>query len=156
MARLKKLGFIACCVLLLLPFCANGQVDNYIVNHRIVANVLSVRYGIPASIILAVAVVESAAGQSDNARVLKNHFGIVGKNEFVNRFGHKSRYKQYYHEIESYIDFCNIVSRKKYYRKLSYTSNISNWIHAMSHAGYSEEPETWEKKIFGIISTYKL
>src|SRR5215212_1933374 len=76
-------------------FTANAQNKKYINNHKVLATVLSSKYGIPASVILAVASIESSGGAGPAAKVLNNHFGIEGKNKYVNKHGHSSRYKQY-------------------------------------------------------------
>ena len=135
---------------------ANAQSPAYIANHKVLAAVLSEGYGIPASVILAVAYVESAGGKGPTAKVLNNHFGIVGENDFVNKRGHKSRYKQYDNELASYVDFCNLIARKKFYHKLKDNDNSIAWVKAISHAGYSENPSEWEKRIISIIRSNKL
>jgi Bax protein len=135
---------------------ASAQNRNYITNHRIMATLLSEHYGIPASVILAVAAVESSGGAGPAAKVLNNHFGIVGQNNIVNHRGHKSRYKQYDNVYESYIDFCDLISRKRFYASLKNNDNPKLWIKAMSHAGYSEKPEEWEQKIMSVLVTNKL
>lgn len=56
-----------------------GQ-KTYINKYKSTARSLSVKYGIPSSVILGVAVVESSSGQNRNSKLLKNHFGIAGKN----------------------------------------------------------------------------
>ena len=134
---------------------ASAQNKSYISNHKVIATILSQQYGIPASVILAVAAVESSGGQGPAAKVLNNHFGIVGKNSFINRRGHKSRYKQYNNELFSYMDFCKLVSHKRFYRKLKGSTNCVAWVKAISHAGYSEAPEQWEQKVLGVLSTIK-
>ena len=90
------------------------------------------------------------------AKVLNNHFGIVGKNQYVNHNGNKSRYKQYDNEYASYIDFCDMISRKKFYKKLKNNENPKLWIKAMSSSGYSESPQEWEDKIMSVMLTNKL
>jgi Bax protein len=142
--------------LLALIFTANAQTKSYISNHKLMANVLSEGYGIPASVILAVAYVESGGGKGATAKVLHNHFGIEGKNKFVNKRGHKSRYKQYGNELASYLDFCKVISRKKFYRKLKDNDDTHAWVKAMSHAGYSEDPVIWEKSILSTIKANRL
>src|SRR4051812_48314564 len=102
---------------------ANAQNHKYINNHKILAAVLSEHYGIPAAVILAVATVESSGGAGPAAKVLNNHFGMEGSNNIVNKRGHKSRYKQYSSEVASYIDFCKVVSRKRFYPKLKDNDN---------------------------------
>ena len=94
MKRLFKIKLLVL-GLLALMFSANAQNSAYINNHRIMAEVLSKRYGIPAPVILAVAAVESSGGAGPAAKVLNNHFGIVGDNDFVTPRGFKSRHKQY-------------------------------------------------------------
>jgi flagellum-specific peptidoglycan hydrolase FlgJ len=142
--------------LLAIIFSANAQNAAYISNHKTVANLLSEHYGIPASVILAVAYVESAAGKCATAKVLNNHFGIEGRNSYVNSKGHKSRYKQYNTEIASYVDFCKMISRKKFYNRLKDNDDPKVWIKAMSHAGYSEQPQVWEQKILSTIRSNRL
>lgn len=143
--------------LLAITVMANAQYNRkYIANHKLFATILSERYGIPASVILAVATVESSGGAGPAAKVLNNHFGIVGKNNIVNRYGHQSRYKQYDNEYESYIDFCELIARKRFYKKLKDNEDPHVWIKAISGAGYSEVPEEWEQKVFGVLSRNKL
>jgi len=135
---------------------ATAQNHKYITNHKVMAAVLSEHYGIPASVILAVASIESSGGSAATAKVLNNHFGMVGDNNLVNHRGHKSRYKQYNNEIASYIDFCQVVSRKKFYSKLKDNDDPKVWVKALSKCGYSEAPEQWEQKVFSVLSSNKL
>lgn len=141
--------------LLMMMFAANAQNRSYITNHKTIAIILSQSYGIPAQLILAVAAVESSCGKGPAAKVLNNHFGIEGKNEYVNRYGHKSRYKQYANELSSYIDFCKLMTRKRFYKKLKGNNDCAAWVKAMSKAHYSEVPEEWERKIFTMLSVVK-
>ena len=141
--------------LLALMLSANAQNRAYIADHMFIANILSQSYGIPASVILAVASVESSGGNGPAAKVLNNHFGIVGHNSFVNRLGHKSRYKQYPNELASYIDFCKLMTRKRFYHKLKHNSDPVAWIKAMKNAHYSEVPEEWEQKVMSVVYAVK-
>jgi uncharacterized FlgJ-related protein len=137
-------------------FSANAQNSKYITNHKMLATVLSGHYGIPASVILAIATVESSGGAGPAAKVLNNHFGMEGKNDFVNKNGHSSRYKQYSSDIASYIDFCKVISRKRFYPKLKNNDNPTAWVKAISRCGYSEQPEQWEQKVFSVLESNKL
>ena len=49
------------------------------------ADSLSKEYGIPAAVMLGVAILESGSGTSKNAKALNNHFGIVGKKDLYPR-----------------------------------------------------------------------
>ncbi|GAA4463074.1 glucosaminidase domain-containing protein [Nemorincola caseinilytica] len=142
--------------LLLVVVTANAQNKKYITDHKILATLLGEHYGIPPSVILAVATVESAGGAGATAKVLNNHFGIVGRNRYVNHRGHKSRYKQYDNEYASYLDFCNMLTRKRFYAKLKNNKDPQAWIKAMSLSGYSESPEEWEQKINSVLHSHKL
>jgi len=141
--------------LLALMFSANAQNKAYVANHLFMATILSQTYGIPASVILAVASIESSGGNGPAARVLNNHFGIEGKNEIVNKNGHKSRYKQYANDLASYIDFCKLMTRKRFYHKLKNNPDPTAWVKAMSNAHYSEMPEEWEQKVMSVIFSIK-
>lgn len=131
------------------------QIGSYLTSHKIIATVLAEHYGIPASVILAVAAVESSCGEGSTAKVLNNHFGIVGKNN-ISANGRKSRYKQYDNVFASYIDFCKMISHKRYYARLKDNDDPKLWIKAMSKAGYSEQPAVWEKKILGFVFDNRL
>ena len=132
------------------------DIESYVREHKTLVNILSETYGIPFSVIMGVAIVESSAGSCDIAKVLNNHFGMTGKNEFVNRYGHKSRYKQYDNEIESFIDFCLLVSSRKFYKKMKGKKDPHLWVQAISHTGYSEQPEIWEEKVMHTIKANHL
>ncbi|MBC7552913.1 MAG: glucosaminidase domain-containing protein [Taibaiella sp.] len=134
---------------------ANAQNSTYINNHKSISTELSEQYGIPSSLILAVALVESSSGNGKAARKLNNHFGIVGKNSMREK-GYRSRYKQYKNDNESFLDFCRLVSNKKFYSRLKDNNNPGEWVKALSHAGYSTQPELWEKKILNTISVNRL
>ena len=151
-AKIKLLALI-----LLVSFLSvQAQNKDYINNHKVIAKVLAERYGIPAPVILAVAAVESAGGTGPVARVLHNHFGIEGENSFVNQRGHSSRYKQYPNVFASYLDFCKLITHKRFYHKLKGKDDIKAWVAAISHAGYSEQPEEWTQKVLGVLSTFRM
>ncbi len=136
-------------------FCASAQNKSYISNHKVIAAALSQKYGIPAPVILSIAAIESSGGAGPAAKVLNNHFGIVGKNSYVNHNGRKSRYKEYSNEIASYVDFCKLITRKSFYNKLKGNPDCNAWIKAISRCGYSEEPGMWEQKVFSVLYTIK-
>ncbi len=141
--------------LLVMILSANAQNSTYISNHKAIAIILSHTYGIPAPLILAVATIESSGGVGPAAKVLNNHFGIEGENNFVTKSGFKSRYKQYPNVYASYLDFCELLTRKRFYHKLKNNMNCTAWVKAMAAAHYSEIPEEWEHKILGMIAGIK-
>ncbi len=136
-------------------FSATAQNGTYITKHKTMTTELAEQYGIPYSVILAVALVESSAGEGKTAKKLNNHFGIVGKNEQA-KTGYKTRYKQYDSEQESFMDFCRTISKKGFYARLKDNADTKQWVKAISKAGYSEQPKVWEKRIMNTIKANKL
>ncbi len=133
-----------------------GAQKNYVSKYRPLADSLSAVYEIPAGVILAVAIVESGGGNSRNARLLNNHFGIVGKNNLLATKGIRTRYKQYPSVAASYTAFCQLLTRKKFYKKLKGEKKAKDWIEAISKAGYSESPKEWVKRVSETVKKYKL
>jgi Bax protein len=142
--------------LTIIAFTAQAQNGSYIANHRAMAIVLSRTYGIPASLILAVAAIESSGGKGPAAKVLNNHFGIEGKNNYITKKGFKSRYKQYANVFASYLDFCTLMSHKHFYHRLKNNTDCVAWVKAMSRAHYSEVPDEWEQKVLAMLTNIKM
>jgi Bax protein len=130
--------------------------SKYIRKYRPMADSLSAVYKIPASVMLGVAILESGSGTSRNCKLLNNHFGIVGKNNVLKTKGIKTRYKQYPDSLASYVDFCKVIQRKKFYKKLRDNMDHKLWVDAISKAGYSEVPEYWKTKVLETIRKNKL
>lgn len=130
--------------------------SKYVKKFRPTADSLSEAYGVPASVILGVAIMESGSGTSRNCKLLNNHFGIVGKNNLLKTKGIKSRYKQYPDALASYVDFCKLMAKKKFYKRLKDNMDYRLWADAISKAGYSEIPEIWKQRLLNIIRKNKL
>lgn len=136
--------------------CSQGIIAKYVDKYKPLVSELSQKFQIPFSIIMGIAIVESGAGTSKNCKLLKNHFGFVGKNTASESFGIKTKFKQYKTDKESFMDFCTKISQKKFYSKLKGNRNYNLWIIAMSNAGYSESPTVWRRLINNCIVKYKL
>ena len=134
---------------------AVGQ-GKYIKKYKPLSDSLSQVYGIPSAVILGVALVESSSGSSKTCRMLNNHFGIMGKNKLGKSKKFRTRYKQYPNAKSSYVDFCKVISRKKFYPKLKGNAIASEWVEAISKTGYSEKPDVWKKRIMDTILKYNL
>lgn len=128
----------------------------YVKKYRPIADSLSLVYGVPSSVTLGVAIMESGSGTSRNCKLLKNHFGIVGKNNLFKTKGIKTRYKQYPDDLTSYEDFCKLMTKKKFYKRLKGNMDHKLWADAISKAGYSEIPEIWKQRLLAIIKNNKL
>lgn len=153
--RLKRwTGFAIGLLLLSTP--ATSQTKTFIQKFRPLADSLSVEYGIPAAVMLGVAIVESGSGTSRNCKLLNNYFGIVGKNDLLKTKGIKSRYKQYPDATASFAGFCKLLAKKKYYKKLKGNMDHKLWVDAISKSGYSEAPATWKQRVSDTIRKNKL
>ena len=137
---------------------SDAEIDGWLEKQReTITTELSEQYGIPASVILAVAIVESSAGTGHAATRLNNHFGMVGKNNLkAEKKGYRSKYKQYDNDKDSFMDFCRVISNKDFYARLKDNMDCKEWVKAISRAGYSEKPIVWEKRILNTISSNKL
>ena len=84
MRHFKNLKTVVISILLVLSFSSvkAQKKHSYIEKHKEIAAQLSQEYGIPSTVILAVAFVESGGGTSKNSQILNNHFGIVGIQKF--------------------------------------------------------------------------
>ncbi|MGP1500239.1 glucosaminidase domain-containing protein [Bergeyella cardium] len=144
MRHFKNLKTVVISILLVLSFSSvkAQKKHSYIEKHKEIAAQLSQEYGIPSTVILAVAFVESGGGTSKNSQILNNHFGIVGKNT-VN----KSRYRSFLSTQDSFRAFCDLLSRKKYYQRLKGNDDHSEWVKAIAKAGYSTQPQEWMRRI---------
>lgn len=152
---LYKYFFVATSLILLINVSASAQ-TNYITKHRELSDSLSQVYGIPSSVILGIATIESGAGQDRNPKLLNNHFGVIGKNNLMQTKGIKTKYKGYSSATASFIDFCNIISQKSFYTRLKGNTDYKVWLSAISKAGYSTQPETWKKLITDAIVKLRL
>lgn len=142
----------------LLPWTLDAQNSShrFILKYRPIADSLSQSYGVPASVILAISLLESGSGTSRNARLLHNYFGIVGKNNLLQTRGIRTRYKQYASDTASFIDFCRLMTRKRFYATLKHNANATRWVQAISQAGYSEVPTIWQKRVLSTIRQHQL
>lgn len=117
------------------------------------------RSGIPASVTLAQAILESAFGNSDLARNANNHFGMKCKPDWTGEtYGTGNYcYKKYNSVRESYKDHSDHIRSRKWYADL-FKLNITdykNWAHGLKKAGYAEDPNYAYSLIY-LIEHYNL
>jgi flagellum-specific peptidoglycan hydrolase FlgJ len=127
--------------------------STYVQTYGPLADELEEEYGVPAEVILGVAILESGSGTSKTAKTLNNHFGIVGKNKLTTR---KSIYKQYESVADSYEHFCKIVAKKKACKDLNAETHYRIWVDKISKSGYSEVPDIWKERVLSTIKKNKL
>lgn len=132
-------------------FGANAQtIEDYINNYAEHAQELMREHKIPASIILAVAIHESAAGTSKIARYLNNHFGIKGANSNTEI---RSSYRDYPTVNESYDHFLEFLKSRGSFSGLfdKYDQyDYKNWARGIQRGGYARS-RAWASQIIGII-----
>lgn len=122
----------------------------YIAEHAEYAQTLMREHKIPASVILAVAIHESASGTSKIARYLNNHFGIKGANSNTEI---RSSYKGYPSVQKSYDSFLEFLKSRSSFTSLfeKYDQfDYRNWARGIQRGGYARS-RTWASQIIGII-----
>lgn len=129
----------------------------YIEQFKPVAVSLSQETGVPASVILGIAMLESGMGTSKNARLLKNHFGIVGKNNLARRgYTYRSMYREYASDSASYRHFTKVVMKKKWYAAMKGNDDYDQWLDRLIRSGYSTAGQVWVGRVRSMIKKYKL
>jgi Bax protein len=154
--HLLRRSFIVCLIILVAVTSGFTQSKAFVKKFRPMADSLSEKYGIPTAVILGISIIESSSGTSRNCRLLNNYFGIVGKNNLRKTKGIKTRYKQYPDAEASFKDFCRVISKKKYYKKLKGNMRYQLWIDAISKSAYSEAPVIWRQRITATVRKNKL
>lgn len=131
------------------------SIDDYIEEYADIAQELGQEYQIPASIILGVAIHESAAGKSKIARHLNNHFGFKGKNSNTEI---RSAYRDFPNVDSSYTYFVELMKRRPYFNSLfdKYDQyDYRGWAKGIHNGGYASSP-TWASKVIALINKYEL
>ena len=117
--------------------------------------------GIPASIILGIAMHESGNGNSNIARNLNNQFGMKGNTGSVyykNKKKVRSSYKKYDSIMESFADFARVITKRREKGTISAqmaTTEYEKWVRSIARSGYAGS-KTWGSKVLAIIRKYDL
>jgi len=113
-------------------------------------------YQIPASLVLGIALQESAAGTSKLCRVNHNHFGVKGRvKSSKTKSGYTNAYRKFDTDEAAYLHFGEMVSKKKYYTTLKGDMDYMKWLKAMKAAKYATSPH-WISHVDQMIKRYKL
>lgn len=142
---------------------------DYIDTYCVLAVQEMYRSGIPASIILGQAVIESNFGTSDLAMKANNHFGIKCKSywngdtyyheddDYKNGRLIASCFRAYNSSIKSYLDHSNFLMKSERYNKLfSYgIKDYESWAYGLEKAGYATDPQ-YAEKLISAIEEYNL
>jgi flagellum-specific peptidoglycan hydrolase FlgJ len=122
------------------------------------------KFGIPASITMAQAIIESRSGTSVLAVRHNNHFGIKCFSKSCQK-GHCSNHTDDHHKDffriygtkdgswRAHSEF--LVNQARYKGLLKYGKNYKLWALKLREFGYATDP-TYDKKLIGIIERYEL
>lgn len=134
----------------------------YIERYRNIAVAEMNQYGIPASIKLAQALLESGNGNSYLAREANNHFGIkcggVWSGPSVTRPDDAVNdcFRVYRDPEESFKDHSQFLLRKRYERLFSLAKDdYKGWAHGLKAAGYATNPR-YADLLIDLIERYNL
>jgi Bax protein len=148
-------------ILLLLAFssiCIHAQTAAkvYINKFDTLAVEVMNNYGIPASLVLGIALQESAAGTSKLCRFKHNHFGVKGRvSSSKSKSGYITAYRKFETDEDAYLNFGEMISRKKYYTVLKGNMDYMKWLKAMKKAKYATS-STWISHVDKMIKRYDL
>ncbi|MGM0666862.1 MAG: glucosaminidase domain-containing protein [Bacteroidota bacterium] len=131
-----------------LPLAADRNAEAYIKQYADLAMSEMRRTGVPASITLAQAVIESDYGRSRLARVANNHFGIKCHNGWTGRriYHNDDRrgecFRRYRDADESFRDHSDFLRRGSRYESLFYLrqDDYKGWARGLKSAGYATNP----------------
>ena len=140
----------------------NTKYLEYISEWKEVALQNQADYGIPASITMAQALLESAAGQSELALNAKNHFGIKCTSEWfggVYYYDDDSKgecFRQYKDAAESFKDHSEFLKRPRYTTCFEIAiEDYEGWARRLSECGYATDRQ-YAYKLVKLIEDYRL
>ena len=136
----------------------NAAYQAYIEQYRDIAIEQQRKYDIPASITLAQALLESAAGTSELATKANNHFGIKTTSDWQGKsYKHgKSSFRKYNRVADSYEDHSLFLKRKHYASLFELSINdYKGWARGLRKCGYATDPK-YPEKLIRIIELYEL
>jgi len=140
-----------------------SKTNAYIKRYGKVAKAEMDKYGIPASIKMAQALIESRAGESTLARKNNNHFGIKcfskqckkGHCSNFNDDHHKDFFRKFDSAWESWRLHSKVLQGKRYQGLKKYGTDYKKWATGLRKAGYATDKK-YDKKLISIIKRYKL
>ncbi len=136
--------------------------QNYIDNYKDIAIAEMDQYGIPASIKLAQALLESGNGNSALALQANNHFGIKCAGDWKGRYVLKDDdstddcFRSYNNPEESFRDHSQFLLRKRYAALFELNKDdYKGWAQGLKRAGYATNPR-YADLLIDLIERYEL
>lgn len=135
----------------------------YIRRFKEVAQTEMEKFGMPASVKMAQALIESQAGTSRLATKNNNHFGIKCfskscKKGHCSNFSddhHKDFFRNYSSAWESWRSHSNLITNGKYKKLLSQGKDYKAWARGLKELGYATDPH-YDQRIIEYIDRYDL
>ena len=133
-------------LMLFMGFFAKAQntSQSYIEKYKDAAISIMHDYGIPASVTLAIAMHESASGNSKLAQKNNNQFGMKGRHS----------YKTYNSVLESFEDFARIISKRNLADKFD-SFDYKSWAKGIQRGGYASSSR-WSAQVLSLIKKFQL
>lgn len=136
--------------------------SSYLLKFKTIAITEMNKYGIPASITLAQALLESGTGNSDLAKYANNHFGIKcttdwkGKGYYKDDDQKDDCFRVYNNPEESFKDHSEFLKRKRYASLFELDKDdYEGWAKGLKVAGYATNPK-YPDLLINIIEKYSL
>ena len=155
-------------MLFIIPYGLSAQKQsevtlNYINKYKGIAIKEMERTGIPASITLAQAIVESGSGESNLAKKTNNHFGIKCKTEWTGEKFYQDDdaknecFRVYPSAESSFIDHSNFLKDRPNYASLFELDPVDDtaWAFGLKKAGYATQKD-YPSKLLNMIDLYEL
>ncbi len=162
MRKIASIIVLSCLSVGLWAQSKNATYEAYIDEYREVAIEQQRRHGIPASITMAQAILESAAGQSELATKANNHFGIKctsdwpGKTYKYDDNRQNECFRKYVDVADSYEDHSLFLKRKRYESLFALSmGDYKNWAYGLKACGYATDPK-YPEKLIRLIELYDL
>lgn len=141
----------------------DSKVDAYIKRFEKVAVNEMEKFGIPASIKMAQALLETNIGNSKLCLKNNNHFGIkcfskVCSNGHCSNMSddhHKDFFRKYGSSWESWRDHSKFLNNDRYLHLQEYGTNYKKWAKGLQAAGYATD-KNYSKKLIKLIEKYRL
>jgi len=135
----------------------------YIEQFKAIAMKEMKRTGVPASITLAQAIVESNSGESNLAKKYNNHFGIKCKSDWTGAKAYQDDdskqecFRAYEAAELSFKDHSNFLKNRPNYVDLFLLDPVDDtaWAYGLKKAGYATASD-YPKKLLKIIDDYEL
>lgn len=143
-------------------FAASFKPIDYIGQYAKLAQIEQQMYGVPASLTLAQAILETGWGKSKGAKLFNNHFGIhchrrkhYGECVSYIDNGHKVRLLRYNNITASFRSHSEYLTTGKYADLRTICGKSYSWCIELQNRGYSQDP-LYAEKLQKIINDYNL